>query len=156
MPPSRRLGGDAPDERSPLLSKRKDSEITSSEDTGAALGTSASTSTSNGTSGHQKKRSSSIASDEESLDEADILLDRDGNKISPPPGARVAPEELEDALDPAERRRRTLRWVAFWLLFGTFTIVLEVLAVKKGGAKFDFKDALKKAAGGVSGGKSIL
>lgn len=151
MPPSRRVGGDAPDERSPLLSKRKDTKITSTEDAGVIVGASASTSTSNGEASRQKKRSSSIASDEESLDEADVLLDRDGNKILPPPGARVAPDELEDALDPVKRRRHTLRWGAFWLLFGTFTIVLVVLAVKKGGAKFDFKDALKKAAGGVSG-----
>lgn len=67
-----------------------------------------------------------------------------------PPGERVAPDELEDALDPAERRRHTLKWVAFWAAFTIFTTVLVVLAVKKGGAKFDFKDALKKAAGGVS------
>jgi hypothetical protein len=31
---------------------------------------------------------------------------------------------------------------------------MVVLAVKRGGAKFDFKDALKKAAGGVSGAYS--
>lgn len=96
-------------------------------------------------------RRSSMSSDEESALEEDTLLDRDGNKIAPPtPGARVAPDELPDALDPAERRGHTLKWITFWLLFATFTIVLVVLAVKKGGAKFDFKDALKKAAGGVS------
>lgn len=58
-------------------------------------------------------------------------------------------EELPDALTPEERRRKTLRWIVFWLVFGITTIVLVVLAVKKGGAKFDFKDSLKKAAGGV-------
>ena len=74
--------------------------------------------------------------------------DAHGNKLAP--GSVVNAEELPDALTPEERRRTTLRWIAFWLVLGTLTIVLVVLAVKKGGAKFDFKDSLKKAAGGVS------
>lgn len=65
------------------------------------------------------------------------------------PGARIEAEELPDALTPEERRRSLLRWSAFWLAFGTLVIVLIVLAVKQGGARFDFKGALKKAAGGV-------
>ena len=81
--------------------------------------------------------------------------DAEGNKIAP--GSVVNAEELPDALTPEERRKKTLRWTAFWLVFGTLTIVLVVLAVKKGDAKFDFKDSLKKAAGGVrSRSKAVI
>lgn len=73
--------------------------------------------------------------------------DASGKKLAP--GSVVNAEELPDALTPEERRKKTLRWLAFWLVFGTVTIVLIVLAVKKGDAKFNFKDSLKKAAGGV-------
>jgi len=68
----------------------------------------------------------------------------------------VNAEELPDALTPEERRKKTLRWTAFWLVFGTLTIVLVVLAVKKGDAKFDFKDSLKKAAGGGLAGAAAM
>lgn len=72
------------------------------------------------------------------------------------PGARIEAEELPDALTPEERRRSLLRWSAFWLAFGTLVIVLVVLAVKQGGARFDFKGALKKAAGGGIAGAAAM
>lgn len=73
-----------------------------------------------------------------------------------PPGARVDPAELEDALSPEERRRSLIRWTLFWLIFGTFTVVCIVLAIKRGGAEFDFKGALKKALGGGVAGAAAM
>lgn len=149
MPATTRLSGDAPDERSPLLSQRSNGKPKV-----AAAGASSSVVDPDSNAIANNDEHSNIGyvhdSDEENLgaSEEEALLRSDGSKI--PPGERVAPDELEDALDPAERRRHTLRWVAFWTVFAVFTTVLVVLAVKKGGAKFDFKDALKKAAGGVS------
>lgn len=150
MPPATRLSGDAPDERSPLLSQRSNGKPKVAA--GAAASSSAVDPDSNATANNNEHSNIGYVhdSDEENLSasEEEALLRSDGSTI--PPGERVAPDELEDALDPAERRRHTLRWVAFWTIFAIFTTVLVVLAVKKGGAKFDFKDALKKAAGGVS------
>lgn len=138
--PATRIAGDAPDERSPLLTKRANGNATAE--------TEAATSPAGGTNGNISVVRNELDGDEDEDDEEqDTLLRPDGTKIAP--GERIAPDELEDALDPAERRRSTLRWLAFWIAFGTFTIVLVVLAIKKGGAKFGFKDALKKAAGGV-------
>lgn len=146
MPPPTRLAGDAPDERSPLLNKRSGSN--------AVAASSSSSADPSNSDQHPNIQYVRDSDEEDNLNssEEEALLRSDVSKLpSPPPGARVAaPDELEDALNPAERRRHTLKWLAFWIVFGIFTIVLVVLAVKKGGAKFDFKDALKKAAGGVS------
>ena len=84
----------------------------------------------------------------------------DGREATPatktPPGARVDPEELQDEQSPEERRRSLLKWVAFWLVFSVLVLVLVILSIKKGGARFDFKEALKKAAGGGVAGAAAM
>ena len=65
-------------------------------------------------------------------------------------GQRIDPAQLDDAVSPEEKRKSLIRWTIFWMVFAVFTVTMIVLAVKKGGAEFDFKKALKKAAGGVS------
>ena len=71
-------------------------------------------------------------------------------------GGRVDPGELQDALTPEERRRSLLKWLAFWLVFGVFVLILVILSIKQGGARFEFKDALKKAAGGGVAGAAAM
>jgi len=75
----------------------------------------------------------------------------------PPPGVRVNPEDLPGYVPPEEQRRRLIWWLVFWFLFGAVTIACVVLAVVKGGAKFDFMGSLKKAiGGGVSGAAAMV
>ena len=97
-----------------------------------------------------------------------LLAHREGRNIEqqdyqavptklPDEGARVDPRELEDALSPEQRRKSLIRWLSFWLAFGTLTTVLVVLAIKKGDAKLDLKGALAKAlGGGVSGAAAMV
>ncbi|EJU02257.1 mitochondrial carrier [Dacryopinax primogenitus] len=75
----------------------------------------------------------------------------------PPPGVRVNPEDLPGHVPPEEQRRRLIWWLIFWLVFSSFTTVCVVLAIVKGGAKFDFMGSLKKAiGGGVSGAAAMV
>lgn len=63
-------------------------------------------------------------------------------------------DEDEDDSLPAptakQRRRSTLKWSAFWLVVAVVVGVLIWQAYEQGGGQFDWKGALKKAAGGVS------
>ncbi|KAM0747223.1 mitochondrial carrier [Meredithblackwellia eburnea MCA 4105] len=66
-------------------------------------------------------------------------------------------DDDEPALDPQEARKSLIRWTAFWVVFAIFTTVLVVEAFKEGGGEFDWKGALKKAAGGgISGAAAMV
>ncbi|KZT62563.1 mitochondrial carrier [Calocera cornea HHB12733] len=75
----------------------------------------------------------------------------------PPPGVRVNPEDLPGYIPPEEQRKRLIWWLVFWLVVGGLTTACVVLAIVKGGAKFDFMGSLKKAiGGGVSGAAAMV
>ncbi|KAI5474362.1 hypothetical protein MNV49_003494, partial [Pseudohyphozyma bogoriensis] len=85
---------------------------------------------------------------------------------APTPGSNAAPAIADENEDddqvipdktPAERRKSLYRWLAFWLVFAGFTTFLVVEAFERGEGEFDFKGALKKAAGGgVAGALSMV
>ena len=135
----------AADERSPLLVRQQEQLDQLRRSKAAAA------SSSSGRAQSSKDRQDRLENGRSTESHSATKQIRSGTDNAAGPGARIDAEELPDALTPEERRQSLLRWSAFWLAFGTLVIVLVVLAVKQGGARFDFKGALKKAAGGVSG-----
>lgn len=57
---------------------------------------------------------------------------------------------------PAERRRTVLRFILLWSSISTVTIYLIVEAFRRGGGEFDWRGALKKAAGGGIAGAMAM
>ncbi|GAA5881297.1 hypothetical protein JCM3774_000960 [Rhodotorula dairenensis] len=68
-----------------------------------------------------------------------------------------ADDESQSALpSPAERRRTVLRFVLLWSVIAAVTVYLIVEAFRRGGGEFDWKGALKKAAGGGLAGAMAM
>lgn len=68
-----------------------------------------------------------------------------------------AADESEAVPSPAERHRRILRFVLVWSTIAAATVYLIVEAFRRGGGEFDWKGALKKAAGGgVAGAMAMV
>lgn len=68
-------------------------------------------------------------------------------------------ESLDAAPTPtaAERRRTILRFIVLWSAVAAVTVYLIVQAFRRGGGEFDWKGALKKAAGGgVAGAMAMV
>ncbi|GAA6016251.1 hypothetical protein JCM8202_005536 [Rhodotorula sphaerocarpa] len=68
-------------------------------------------------------------------------------------------ESLDAAPTPtaAERRRTILRFIVLWSAIAAVTVYLIVQAFRRGGGEFDWKGALKKAAGGgVAGAMAMV
>lgn len=57
---------------------------------------------------------------------------------------------------PAERRRTVLRFILLWSSISTVTIYLIVEAFRRGGGEFDWRGALRKAAGGGIAGAMAM
>ncbi|TKA56270.1 hypothetical protein B0A53_01562 [Rhodotorula sp. CCFEE 5036] len=57
---------------------------------------------------------------------------------------------------PSERRRTVLRFILLWSSISAVTIYLIVEAFRRGGGEFDWKGALKKAAGGGIAGAMAM
>lgn len=57
---------------------------------------------------------------------------------------------------PSERRRTVLRFILLWSSISAVTIYLVVEAFRRGGGEFDWKGALKKAAGGGIAGAMAM
>ncbi|KWU46595.1 mitochondrial carrier [Rhodotorula sp. JG-1b] len=62
----------------------------------------------------------------------------------------------ETVPSPSERRRTVLRFILLWSSVSAVTIYLIVEAFRRGGGEFDWKGALKKAAGGGIAGAMAM
>ena len=62
----------------------------------------------------------------------------------------------ETVPSPSERRRTVLRFILLWSSISAVTIYLIVEAFRRGGGEFDWKGALKKAAGGGIAGAMAM
>ncbi|GAA6029336.1 hypothetical protein JCM8097_003625 [Rhodosporidiobolus ruineniae] len=82
-----------------------------------------------------------------------------GDRTSPvePTSSDDADEDEPPAQSARERRRSLLRWLLFWLVVTGATVYLLVEAFRRGGGEFDWKGALRKAAGGgVAGALAMV
>lgn len=93
---------------------------------------------------HSQRSASATAEQAEGNSDLESLASSTAEATPPAPSA-------------AERRRTWIRFVVIWSVVAAVTIYLIVEAFRRGGGEFDWKGALRKAAGGgVAGAMAMV